>query len=181
MKSLYIKIIVLCLVFFLYSPFSFAWSKFTETTDDFQIDFPCEPVTRHVNFNTFIIKTYACEESIGSDLILYQVNSSGNSNGNPIRYKERDINFALKSYIINNFKAYGINQENIEFHVIPRFMDEFPAIYYYINDLSKGIIAEGISCLVRGKHYKIGVMYELPCQDVAKKKLKYFLNSCKLN
>jgi hypothetical protein len=128
-----------------------------------------------------IIKVYFCELDTDRNIIRYHVHTAEKSNGHPIRYKESDMKLALKNYIIGYFIVLGVNQENIIFYDIPKFKHKFPAIYYYTDAFQGGIISEGISCLIKGKHFRIGVMYEPSCKNEAKKKLKHFLNSFSLN
>jgi len=88
---------------------------------------------------------------------------------------------ALENYIVGNLRIFGVNREQITFQAMPKFKGRFPAVSYYTNALREGISAEGISCLIRGKHYKIGVMYEQQCRSMAKKNLAQFLNSFKVD
>ena len=50
---------------------------------------------------------------------------------------------------------YGVDKNDVTFHEITDFQNKFPASYYYTNALKGGIVAEGISSLIDGKHFKI--------------------------
>ncbi len=180
MKFFFVRIAIVCMIFFLNTSFCYAWATFTDTANGFQIDFPCNPQKMGNNTKTHIINVYNCEESINGKLILYHVYLTAKSNGTAIRYKQSDVDLALKNYIIGGLQMYGVGQDDVDFHEISKFQNKFPAIYYFTNALKGGIIAEGISSLINGKHFKIGIMYEPSCKNEAKSRLKYFLNSYKL-
>jgi len=157
-----------------------AWTTFSDSANGFQIDFPCNPQTLENTTQTHIINVYNCEESTNDNLILYHVYFTSKKNGNAIRYKKNDVNLALKNYIIGGLQMYGVDQNNVEFQEISNFQNKFPAIHYYTNALKDGIVAEGISSLIDGKHFKIGIMYEPSVKDEAKTRLQLFLNSFSL-
>lgn|GEM_PF-3678981 len=159
---------------------AFAWTTFSDSSNGFQIDFPCNPQKLENTTQTHIINVYNCEESFNDNLILYHVYITSKKNGNAIRYKQSDVNLALKNFIIGGLQMYGVSQNNIIFQITSNFQDKFPAVYYYTNAIKGGIVAEGISSLINGKHVKIGIMYEPSIKDEAKSRLQLFLNSFKL-
>jgi hypothetical protein len=156
------------------------WSRLLEKSDGFQIEFPCNPQKKQMKWEEDFIKTARCEETINGGLLLFQITWSGKTNGHPIEYAQNDLSLALKNYAIDNLLGYGANPGNIRFSNISKLLGEYPAIYYYANELRGGSIAEGISCLVKGKHYKIGVVYESVCQVEAKARVIRFLSSYKV-
>lgn len=180
MKSFFVRIAIVYMIIFLNTSFCYAWNTFTDAENGFQIDFPCNPQKMGNNTQTHIINVYNCEESIDGKLILYHVYLTAKKNGTAIRYKQSDVNLALKNYIIGGLQMYGVGQKDVEFYEISKFQNKFPAIYYYTNALKEGIIAEGISSLIDGKHVKIGIMYEPSCKDEAKSRLQFFMNSYRL-
>jgi len=95
-------------------------------------------------------------------------------------YKQSDIHLALENFITGNLQMYGVDKNDITFHEITDFQNKFPASYYYTNTLKGKIVIEGISSLIDGKHFKIGIMYEPSVKDEAKSRLQSILNSFKL-
>ena len=180
MKSLFVKTITLCFVFCLCLAIGYSGAATTDVSGDFSIDFPCKPAKRSGDIAAMTIKVYECEESIDGALFGYQVSSAENKNRRPIKYKGSDVNRMLKIYMINNLSVYGIKRDSIEFTVVPNFRSEIPAVYYLTYIQSK-VIIEGIACLIRGKHYKIGVIYEWSLKDVGRTKFLRFSNSLNLN
>jgi len=168
------------MIIFLNTSFCYAWNTFTDEKNGFQIDFPCNPQKIGNNTQTYIANVYNCEETINGKLILYHVYLAAKKDGTAFRYKQSDVNLALKSYIIGGLQVYGVGQKDVKFSEISKFQNKFPAIHYYTNALKGGITAEGISSIIDGKHVKIGVMYEPSCKDKAKSRLKYFMNSYRL-
>jgi len=180
MKLNILIIIFIPMVILIYIPNGFAWTTYSDSSNGFQIDFPCNPQKLENKTQTHIINVYNCEESISDNLILYHVYITSKKNGAAIRYKQSDINLALKNFVIGGLQMYGVNQNNITFQKTPDFQGKFPAVYYHTNAIKGGIIAEGISSLINGKHVKIGIMYEPTIKDEAKNRLQLFLNSFKL-
>jgi len=181
MNLFHLKTICLFLALSLTSTTGYAWTTFSDKKEGFQADFPCKVQTQQVNQKDKFFKTYSCEESVSNSLLLYQVTLAGRVDGKPLKYRKGDINLALKNFIIGNLAVYGANTKNIEFHEVAKFMNKYPAIYYYTNSLRGGITAEGLSCLIKGKHCKIGIIYEPLGSDIARKRFQHFLNSYQLN
>jgi len=180
MKLHILRMVVVPMVILLNIPTAFAWTTFSDSSNGFQIDFPCNPQKLENTTQTHIINVYNCEESFNDNLILYHVYITSKKNGTAIRYKQSDINLALKNFVIGGLQMYGVNQNNITFQKTSNFKGKFPTVYYYTNAIKGGIIAEGISSLINGKHVKIGIMYEPTIKDEAKSRLQLFLNSFKL-
>ena len=180
MKLFIWRIIVLSMAILINICTAFAWTTFSDSSNGFQIDFPCNPQKLENTTPTHIINVYNCEESLNENLILYHVYITSKNNGNAIRYKKSDINLALKNFIIGGLQVYGVSQNNITFQKTSNFQDKYPAVYYYTNAIKGGIVAEGISSLINGKHVRIGIMYEPSIRDEAKSRLQRFWNSFKL-
>ncbi len=180
MKLNILRMIVIPMVILINSPSAFAWTAFSDSSNGFQIDFPCNPEKLENATQTHIINVYNCEESNNGSLILYHVYITSKKNGTAIRYKQSDIKLALKNFVIGGLQMYGVDQNNIIFQKTSNFQGKFPAVYYHTNPIKGGIIAEGISSLINGKHMKIGIMYESTVKKEAKSKLQLFLNSFKL-
>lgn len=178
MKLNILRMIVIPMVILINIPTAFAWTTFSDSSNGFQIDFPCNPQKLENTTQTHIINVYNCEESNNDKLILYHVYITSKKNG-AIRYKQSDINLALKNFVIGGLQMYGVNQNNITFQKTSNFQGKFPAVYYHTNAIKGGIVAEGISSLINGKHVKIGIMYEPTIKDDAKNRLQHFLNSFK--
>jgi hypothetical protein len=115
----------------------------------------------------------------GSALII-RIQVTSKKGGKAIRYKKSDVNLALKNFIIAGLQMYGVSQNNITFQMTSNFQNKFPTVYYYTNAIKGGVVAEGISSLINGKHVKIGIMYEPSIKNEAKSRLQFFLNSFKL-
>lgn len=179
MKLVILRLVVVSIAVSLSISNVFAWDTFSDPSQDFQIDFPCNPQKMENKTQTHIINVYNCEESINDNLILYHVYITSKINGGSIRYKKNDVNLALKNYIVGGLQMYGVSQNNISFQTTPNFQNKFPAVHYYTNAIKGGIVAEGISSLIDGKHIKIGIMYESSIKDEAKNRLNLFLNSFK--
>ena len=159
---------------------AFAWTTYSDSSNGFQINFPCTPQKMENTTQNHIINVYNCEESFNENLILYHVHITSKINNVDIRYKQDDINFALKNFVIGGLQLWGVGQNNITFQTAPNFQGKFPAVNYYTNAIKGGIVAEGISSLINGKHIRIGIMYEPSITDEAKNKLQLFLNSFKM-
>jgi len=158
-------------------PSAFAWTTFSDTSNGFHIDVPCNPQKLGNTTQNHIINVYNCEESFNDNLILYHVFIISKKSGAAIRYKQSDINLALENFVIGGLQMYGVDQNNNTFQKTSNFQGKFSAIYYHTNAIKGGIIAEGISSLINGKHVKIGIMYELTIKDAAKSRFQLFLNS----
>ena len=179
MKISILRLLVVGLAVSLNISNAFAWSTFSDPSKGFQIDFPCNPQKLENKTKTHIINVYNCEESINGNLILYHVYITSKNNSDAIRYKQSDVNLALKNYIIGGLQMYGVSQNNISFQNIPNFQNKYIAVRYYTNAIKGGIVAEGISSLIDGKHIKIGIMYEPSIKEEAKNRLHLFLKSFK--
>lgn len=180
MKLFIFRTVVVSVAILLNISTAFAWTTFHDSSNGFQIDFPCNPQKLGNTTQTHIINIYNCEESFTNNLILYHVYITSKKNGQAIQYKQSDVNLALKDFIIGSLQMYGVNQNNITFQMTSNFQNKFPAVYYYTNAIKGGIVAEGISSLINGKHVKIGIMYEPLIKNKAKSRLQFFLNSFKL-
>jgi hypothetical protein len=180
MKLLILRMVVVGMAIFLNLTTAFAWTIFSDSSNNFQIDFPCTPQKLENTTQTHIINVYNCEEAFNDNLILYHVYITSKKNGVAIRYKQDAVNMALKNFVIGSLQMYGVSQNNITFQKTSDFQGKFPAVYYHTNAIKGGIIAEGISSLINGKHVKIGIMYEPTIKDEAKSRLQLFLNSFKL-
>lgn len=180
MKLNILRMMMVAMVILLNIPTALAWTTFSDSLNGFQIDFPCNPQKLENTTQTHIINAYNCEESFNDNLILYHVYITSKKNGAAIRYKQSDIDLALKNFVIGSLQMYGVGQNNITFQKTSNFQGKFPAVYYHTNTIKGGIIAEGISSLINGKHVKIGIIYQPTIKDEAKSKLHLFLNSFKL-
>jgi hypothetical protein len=180
MKLFILRLAAIGMAIFLNFSNAFAWTTFFDSANGFQIDFPCNPQKLEDTTPTQIINVYNCEESFNNNLILYHIYIASKKNGDAIRYKQSDVNIALKNFVIGGLLLYGATPDNITFQMTSRFQGKFPAVYYYTNALKGGLVAEGISSLINGKHVKIGIMYEPSIKDKAKNRLQLFLNSFRL-
>jgi hypothetical protein len=179
MKLFILRMIVVCVIL-LNLTTAFAWTTYSDSSNGFQINFPCTPQKLENTTQNHILNVYNCEESFNDKLILYHVYITSKKNGVAIRYKQDNVNLALKNFVIGGLQMYGVSQNNITFQTAPNFQGKFPAVNYCTNEIKGGIVAEGISSLIKGKHIKIGIMYEPSIKDEAKNRLQLFLNSFKL-
>lgn len=156
----------------------FAGNTFTDSSMGFQIDFPCTPQKNGRTIENYIINVYNCEASIGGDTFYYSIHLTAQKDNAHIRYKQKDIDAALKNFVTGGLVILGISAEDIVFQKHTKFQGRYPAVYYY--SMRNNIVAEGLSCLIKGKHFRIGMMYKKTSESKAKIQLKSFLNSYKL-
>lgn len=154
---------------------NFAWEEVYCKSEHFKANFPCLPKIKEKQIKNIIVKTFACESSLESTFIRFYINLTGYKNRG-MKYKKKDVRPALKNYVTGGLQLFGIKEDDIYFGEIINFKGN-TAIAYYTDAISGGIVSEGISLLMNGKHLKIGVMYKKTKHIEAQKILQHFLDS----
>jgi hypothetical protein len=73
MKLFILRMVVVTVTILFNISTAFAWTTFSDPSNGFQIQFPCNPQRLGNTTQTHIINVYNCEESLNDNLILYHV------------------------------------------------------------------------------------------------------------
>ncbi len=157
-----------------------AEETFKDSSNGLEINFPGEPQKIKNEIRTHTVRVYNYEDSIDGKLLFYHVYVTSKSNGESIQYKDSDFDLALRNFAIGSLAVYGVNGNEIKFQTIETFYRKVPAVRYYTDGVNNGLIAEGVSCLVNGRHVKIGIVYDPAIKKSAQEHLEAFLNSFKM-
>ena len=139
--------IIILLVFLIHAN-CLAENSFTDPSIGFQIDFPCTPKKNGRTIKDHIINVYNCETLIDGDEFYYSIHLTAKKNNAHIRYKQSDIDAALKNFVIGGLGMFGIPAKDIFFKKNAKFQGKYPAVYYHV--MRNDIVVEGLSSLIEG-------------------------------
>ena len=97
-----------------------------------------------------------------------------------LRYRKKDINSAIKNYVIGSLLHHRLNKEDIEFY---NFSDEesiYPTFNYFAPIDNEGWVTEGMSCLAYGRLFLVGTTYNLTYQNRVRDRISAFFKSFRL-
>lgn len=163
----------------LLSPFQcFAWHTIRDSIHSFSVSLPCNepPIINSTLIKGKTLTVYNCWDNTDNSDVLHYIHIASNTDKRPIRYRQEDTSIALENDVIGFLLPFGGNRQNISFSKEAHFHG-YPSINYHCSSLRNAKGSTGVSALIKGRHIRIGSVYDTSLEGQAKRTLDRILNS----